>query len=350
LFGRGLDIATGKLTQRYNFTEGDSLWGGETVNTPGGVFGGAIYPAVSPTVLKNGNAYNIPVVFTQIDYDNDPSNGLGSDGNPAGFWYVNNININETDFTIDADNIAPTITLNSTDTISILVNTSFTDPGATAFDCVDGVVTVNVTGSVDNTQVGVYTITYTATDASGNTSTETRTVIVGNIPVADFDWTFPVYTYRAKFNDLSLNFPTSWTWSFGDGGGSTIQSPTRNYTANGTYNVCLTAANSYGQNQICKDVTIVGVGIEDVIFENSINMFPNPTNGKVSIRLADNINSDVTVSVYNTIGDMLVQPTVYKAGNNNIELNLSGAASGIYFVKVQSTQGVSVKSLTLNSK
>jgi hypothetical protein len=44
LFGRGIDIANETITPLYNFTEGDSLWGGETVNSSGGVFGGAVYP------------------------------------------------------------------------------------------------------------------------------------------------------------------------------------------------------------------------------------------------------------------------------------------------------------------
>ncbi len=350
LFGRGLDVTTNKLTPLYNFTLGDSLWGGETVNVQGGVFGGAIFPTVSPTALKNGNTYNIPLVLTQIDYGHDPSNGLGSDGNPAGFWYINNINYSSSDFTINADNIAPTITLNGPDSLIILVNTTYTEQGATAFDCTDGNVQVSTIGTVNSTQIGVYTISYIATDAAGNSDTVTRVVIVGNIPVADFTWNFPVFTYRAKFTDQSLNFPSNWVWTFGDGGGSTTQSPTRNYTANGTYDVCLTASNTFGaSSQVCKQVTITGVGIEDVIFDNSISMFPNPTSGKVSIRVSDNISSDLNVSVYNLLGEMLVQPTVYKAGTTNIELNLSGAASGLYYVKVQSTQGISIKSLTLTS-
>ena len=51
------------------------------------------------------------------------------------------------------------------------------DPGATAFDTVDGNVPVTITGTVQTDTVGTYTLTYTATDAAGNTASATRTVI-----------------------------------------------------------------------------------------------------------------------------------------------------------------------------
>jgi len=68
LFGRAIDVVQNKMTPMYNFSEGDSLWGGETTNTSGGVFGGTAFPMVSQTALKNGNTYNVPLVLTQVDY------------------------------------------------------------------------------------------------------------------------------------------------------------------------------------------------------------------------------------------------------------------------------------------
>ncbi|MFA4853060.1 MAG: M43 family zinc metalloprotease, partial [Bacteroidales bacterium] len=67
-------------------------------------------------------------------------------------------------------------------------------------------------------------------------------------PVAAFTWTptSPVVNTSVQFTDQSTNTPTSWAWDFGDGGISTIQTPTHTYTATGTKNVCLTATNSLG--------------------------------------------------------------------------------------------------------
>src|SRR5699024_10878799 len=44
------------------------------------------------------------------------------------------------------------------------------------------------------------------------------------------------------FTDSSTGAPTSWSWSFGDGGTSTAQSPQHTYAAAGQYTVSLTVS------------------------------------------------------------------------------------------------------------
>ena len=77
-----------------------------------------------------------------------------------------------------ADTTPPVITLLGEATVEVDQNTSYTDAGATAVDAVDGVVDVVVTGSVDITTAGTYTLTYTATDSVGNIAEITRIVTV----------------------------------------------------------------------------------------------------------------------------------------------------------------------------
>ena len=79
------------------------------------------------------------------------------------------------------DATAPVITiLSGTDTVG--QGSTWTDAGATA----DSGETVTASGTVDTSAIGTYTITYTATDASGNTGTTTRTVtVVGSTLNAD---------------------------------------------------------------------------------------------------------------------------------------------------------------------
>ena len=72
----------------------------------------------------------------------------------------------------------PVITLNGNQTERIIETNAYHDPGATAVDAVDGNVAVSVSGSVDTTTVGQYTLTYTAQDSRNNVATETRTVSV----------------------------------------------------------------------------------------------------------------------------------------------------------------------------
>ena len=83
-----------------------------------------------------------------------------------------------------ADTTAPTIVLLGEPAVEIELDASYEDAGATATDTVDGVVEVVTTGSVDTSAAATYTLTYTATDSSGNIATTTRTVIV-NEPSAE---------------------------------------------------------------------------------------------------------------------------------------------------------------------
>ncbi len=100
------------------------------------------------------------------------------------------------------DTAAPDVTLGGSSSMTISLNSTFTDPGATANDAEDGTVSVSVSGTVDKDTKGDYTLTYSASDAAGNTGTATRTVHVvndaesmaGNYNVSDS--VIPVTTYH----------------------------------------------------------------------------------------------------------------------------------------------------------
>ncbi|WP_440950380.1 PKD domain-containing protein [Methanosphaerula subterraneus] len=55
-----------------------------------------------------------------------------------------------------------------------------------------------------------------------------------------------------QFTDASTGSPTSWSWDFGDGNTSAVQSPVHNYTVAGNYTVNLTATNAGGSNTSVK--------------------------------------------------------------------------------------------------
>lgn len=97
-------------------------------------------------------------------------------------------------------------------------------------------------------------------DSIGGINRVTYSLIppVVQAPVANFTATNP-YGGFAQFTNTSTNNPTSYSWTFGDGGTSTAANPNHTYAANGTYNVCLTVTNAGGSNTICKNVTVSGI-------------------------------------------------------------------------------------------
>ncbi|KAA9340326.1 PKD domain-containing protein [Adhaeribacter soli] len=77
-------------------------------------------------------------------------------------------------------------------------------------------------------------------------------------PVANFTAS-PLTTCNGlvNFTDASTNFPTSWSWNFGDPGSgaantSTLQNPTHTFSAPGMYTVMLTATNAHGSHIVTK--------------------------------------------------------------------------------------------------
>lgn len=77
----------------------------------------------------------------------------------------------------------------------------------------------------------------------------------------------PVASFRASptsgtaplpvnFTDTSTGAPTSWSWTFGDGGTSTAQNPSHTYSAAGTYTARLTATNSAGSSSSTATISV----------------------------------------------------------------------------------------------
>ncbi|MEW5701530.1 MAG: S8 family serine peptidase [Candidatus Zixiibacteriota bacterium] len=126
-------------------------------------------------------------------------------------------------------------------------------PTSWSWDFGDGGTSTLQNPSHTYTGSGSFTVTLTATNAQGSDSEiKTNYIVVstGSAPVADFVGSpltgeAPLTVY---FTDLSTNSPTSWSWTFGDGGTSTAQNPSHVYTSAGTYTVALTASNSCGSD------------------------------------------------------------------------------------------------------
>ena len=119
------------------------------------------------TITNWQNSSILPVGnYVAILFSNDSYNFYGE----FGYFSVAN----------GPDVTAPVISLSGGSSISVVLNSTFTDPGATAIDNQDGDVSssIQVSGSVNTSILGTYTLNYSVTDAAGNSATATRTVTV----------------------------------------------------------------------------------------------------------------------------------------------------------------------------
>jgi PKD repeat protein len=105
------------------------------------------------------------------------------------------------------------------------------------------------------TSMGTFTVTLTATNEFGSDSevkTNYITVTAPMPPIADFvaSATDINMNNSVTFTDLTLENPTSWSWTFEGGtpATSTVQNPVVTYPTVGTFNVTLVATNAQGSD------------------------------------------------------------------------------------------------------
>ena len=100
-----------------------------------------------------------------------------------------------------------------------------------------------------------FTVTLTVTNANGqDTAKKTDYITVTQTPIAEFtvDSRQGKAPFVVQFRDLSAGNPTSWSWEFGDGTGSSEQNPSHTYPYEGAYDVRLTVSNGFGSDTVIK--------------------------------------------------------------------------------------------------
>ena len=164
------------------------------------------------------------------------------------------------------DGTPPVITLVNGDigtpNYTVERGTTYTDPGATA-DTGETVI-VN-TSQLDMSTAGTYTVYYSATDASGNTGTASRTVIVE-------DTTAPVISLVDGDNQGSSTYTVERATTYTDPGASadtgetvTIDTSQLDMSTSGTYTVYYSATDASGNTGTASRVVIVRDTIAPVL-------------------------------------------------------------------------------------
>jgi len=137
-----------------------------------------------------------------------------------------------------------------------------------------------------------------------------------------------------KINLSSRNI-VSWNWNFGDGGSSTLQNPSHSYTSNGTFTVSLTVSDGTTSKTETKMqyITVGPFGIDEV-YENVINIYPNPVKNRLNISSENEI---LNIAIYNIAG----QKVSFTEQNNKIlELDLQAYPAGTYILIITTEKGI----------
>ncbi len=90
------------------------------------------------------------------------------------------------------------------------------------------------------------------------------------------------------------------------------------------------------------------VGINNVANSINFDVYPNPTNGIVSVKAELSNRTNVTIQVFNTLGALVSETSLSGLAQVREVIDLSGEANGVYIVKVTADGTSGVRRLVLN--
>lgn len=214
------------------------------------------------------------------------------------------------------DVVNPVITLEGSSTINLEYGTSWNDPGYTVTDNYDdSLVQHEAVGTVDDTTLGTYTITYNAEDISGNQATSivrTINVVDTTAPIQTLNGDSNVYVeFGSNYTELGAN----WTDAY-DGSGTSVITGSVNVGVLGTYTITYNITDSNGNvaTELTRTVTVQDTSAPTFTGETtySYNTGAPKTLSRImsDITASDLFDGDLT-------GSIIIQSDNY-TGNENI--------------------------------
>ena len=87
------------------------------------------------------------------------------------------------------------------------------------------------------------------------------------------------------------------------------------------------------------------VGIENLMNNNQIKIYPNPTTGKILVQNLINAKTK-NIVVRNILGEIVY--TKLSDGNRTVSIDLSTLENGIYFIEISTNKGMRIEKVILS--
>jgi PKD repeat protein len=186
-----------------------------------------------------------------------------------------------------------------------------------------------------------------AIDASG-CGAAGEVVVSSFSPPASANFTHSASGFLVNFTCPSNG--NTYSWSFGDGGTSTLQNPSHTYAA-GTYTVALTVSNACGSISSLQVITVSSTGIiaYSEVTSVELNIYPNPSTGIYSIYLTSPVFVEGSLmKIYNSLGEIIYEKNLGNLnGSSTFDLDLYNYPNGIYLLQVEAGTSFICKKLSL---
>jgi poly(3-hydroxybutyrate) depolymerase len=205
----------------------------------------------------------------------------------------------------------------------------------------------NISDGVAFVPTATATYTVTGTDANNCINTATRVVTVFPLPTVGIIAT-PTSSSICAGDSVKLKGTGAAVYTWSDG---IIDGKAFTPIATHTYTVVGTATNTC-TNKATKMVTVInctGTGIEEYISNQTLQIFPNPTDGVVNIVISNSSSTDLLITVLNMFGEEVFNSIDKNiAANYSKQINLNNLAKGVYYLRIKTGTEVIIKKLILS--
>lgn len=201
---------------------------------------------------------------------------------------------------VDTDE--PIITLIGVTPLYVEFGTSYSEPGANVSDNYDSGLSVVITGTVNNSALGTYTINYNVTDSSTNAASQVSRSVIVRDTIAPEQVLTGDSTIYVEFGDNYTELGSTWTDSY-DGSGSSNVSGSVNVGSLGTYTIYYNFTDSSGNvaSQLSRTVivrdTTSPVFVGDTSYSWNISLYNNLNDLLSLITANDLFDGDLTSSI-----------------------------------------------------
>jgi hypothetical protein len=110
------------------------------------------------------------------------------------------------------------------------------------------------------------------------------------------------------------------------------------------------ATSDYGNYLYVDNVNLsTSAGIKSLDNFSAIELYPNPAQNETNVRITAANTGEATINVTNALGQNVMSTTAsLLVGENNIALDTKELAAGVYNVVIESSEGSSIKKLTIS--
>lgn len=203
----------------------------------------------------------------------------------------------------------------------------------------NGALTYAITGGFPNVTPnapGTFTYAVSGTAQNGCTSAAPviSTLVVNANPTVNVT-SNRLNLCKGETSVLTASIANSYSWTTG----ATTQSIAVSPTLTGSYSYTVTGTTPEGCSK-SKSISIqvfACTGIdESVLGSTGVSVYPNPSSGLLNLKF-EGIQNNTSVDLYDATGRLVISRS---AGNTELQLDLSGYASGLYYMKVKNGEAV----------